>query len=557
MPTVTLNRKYLEKLIGKKLSEDELKDRISMLGTDLEEVNDTEVIVEVFPNRPDLLSEQGFGRALAAFVGTKPGLKEYTVEKSGFSTTNTTPLPYWPYVVTAMVKGLSFDDEKIRQVIQLQEKLGVTLLRRRKKGGLGLYPLDKITLPITFTSEVPEKIRYRPLEYPRVISGREILEKHPTGREYAHLCRDWPKFPLFIDASGVIMSMPPIINSHDVGKITEQTNDVFIEATGTDLKTLKVALNILVTALADMGGKIYAMQINQGTEKFHTPELSARKVSVEVAEVNKFLGISLKENDIKTLLARMGFGYDTHGHVLVPAYRDDILHHMDLVEDIAIAYGYENLNEEIPKVATIGKEAHSERCTSMIANLLIGFGCIEIKTYHITSEEQQCKKMNMAMDVVPLANATTEEYNVLRSWLLPNSLHVLNQNLHNDYPQKIFDIGTVFLKDKHTETGIKEVTRLCMTTCHAKADFTEIKQILNALMHTLDLTYEIEPEDHPSFIPGRVGRVKVMKEKQSKKIAYIGEIHPLVLENWSIPVPVASVEINLTELYTLLYEKED
>ncbi len=231
MPTITLNKEVIEKLIGKKLPVDKLKDRISMLGTDLEKIEGNQIHVEIFPNRPDLLSEQGFARAFASFIGAKTGLQKYNVKKSGYDV-NATGLPKeWPYVVTAIVKGLKFSDEKIREIIQVQEKLGITLLRNRKKGGIGIYPLDKITPPITFTSEDPDKISFIPLEYPGEITGRQILSKHPTGREFAHICEGWKKFPIFKDSKGVIMSMPPIINSHSVGKITAGTKDVFVEAT--------------------------------------------------------------------------------------------------------------------------------------------------------------------------------------------------------------------------------------------------------------------------------------------------------------------------------------
>src|SRR3989338_2462293 len=219
MPTITVNKKEFLKNIGRKLSDEEIEGKISMMGVAVEEIKDNEIIIEVFPNRPDLLSEYGLARAVSTFLGISKGIKKYTVNKSNYILKVEKTLENWPYAVAAVVKGLTLNDQKIREIIQIQEKLGITFLRNRKKGGLGLYPLEKIKFPIKFTSEFPNKIKYRPLEYPEVLSADEILEKHPTGIKYKHLVQGWKKTPIFIDSKNIIMSMPPIINSHDVGKI--------------------------------------------------------------------------------------------------------------------------------------------------------------------------------------------------------------------------------------------------------------------------------------------------------------------------------------------------
>ncbi len=546
MPTVTLNKKRVLELLGKKLDDKFLADRIAMLGTDLESMSDTEIVVEVFPNRPDMLSEEGLARGLRSFLGIETGLKKYDVKKSGFSTTNTHPLPYWPYVVTAIVKGLSLNDERIKQVIQLQEKLGVTLLRRRKKGGIGLYPLDKIKMPIRFVSDAPEKIRYRPLEYPEVISGKEILEKHPTGREYAPICKNWEKLPYFVDAAGTIMSMPPIVNSHDVGKITESTKDVFIEATGTDLNTLKIALNIVVTALADMGGKIYSMEIIQGKEKFDTPDILPSKMKLDKSYVNKLLGLDISESDIKKLLAKMGLGYQ-NSSALIPAYRVDILHPMDLVEDIAIAYGYENFKAEIPRVATIGEESRGAVLKRKLSEVLAGLQFLECNTYHLSNETDLIQKMNAGKaPLVKAANAVNIEYTAMRNAILPILMKILSENTHYEYPQKIFEAGTVFVEDAGAENGILEKATLAAVSAHLNADFSEIKAVLDGLLRAFDIKYEVKEKENPTYISGRCAEIIVA----GQSVGFIGEIHPQVLNNWQVEMPVAAFEIDVMKIFS-------
>ena len=258
MPTITLNRKVFDVLVGKKLPLEKLKDRISMLGTDLEEVNDKEIIVEVFPNRPDMLSVQGFARAFSSFIGAKTGLRHYKVEPSKEKMiVEKSVAEVRPYTACAIVKNLHFDDEKIREVIDIQEKLHITYGRNRKKVAIGIYPFEKIKTPIKFIAQDPEDIVFQPLEFNKKMNALEILEKHPAGRAYGRLLHGKKKFPVFRDADNEVLSVPPIINSHNTGKINEKTKDIFIECSGFDFNFLQKCLNIIVTALDEMGGKVY------------------------------------------------------------------------------------------------------------------------------------------------------------------------------------------------------------------------------------------------------------------------------------------------------------
>ncbi len=548
MPTININRKVFEKLVGKKLPLEKLKDRISYLGTDLEEITKDEIIVEVFPNRPDMLSEQGFARAFSSFIGIKTGLRTYKVNKSNHKMIiDSSVKTVRPFTACCIIKNLNFNEEKIREIIQIQEKLHLTYGRKRKKVAIGIYPSEKIKYPITFKALPPEKIKFQPLEYPIELTGKQILEKHPKGKEYAHLLEGKTKYPLFVDANNQVLSMPPIINSENVGKITEKTKDVFIEVSGFDFKACKICLNILATTLADMGGKIYSMEINFGNKKETTPNLNPSKMKLNLDYINKRLGLNLKEKEAKKLLERMGYKY-LNKTVLIPAYRADILHQVDLAEDIAIAYGYENFNEEIPNISTIGQEDPFEIFKRKISNLLVGLNLLEVSTYHILSEENHNQKMNYDADVITLDNPASTEYSVLRSWIVPSLMKILSENTHNEYPQNIFEISEVFIHNKKTETNVEEATRLAVVLCDKDANFTRIKQVFDALMRSLKLSYKIEETKHPSFIPGRVARISI----KGKKVAYIGEVHPEVISNFDIKMPVACFELNLSDLFKFI-----
>ncbi|MFH1972484.1 MAG: phenylalanine--tRNA ligase subunit beta [archaeon] len=544
MPNVSLNKETVMKLIGKKIPDDTLKDRISMLGTDLDQVTDKTIDVEIFPNRPDMLSEQGFARSLSAFMGIKTGLRKFKVNKSNFIV-NVQPSikSIRPYTMCAVVKGIKFTNEVIEEIINIQEKLHVSFCRNRKKAAIGIYPLEKIKFPIKYFAEDPKKIKFIPLEGNKPLTGLQILSQHQKGREYAYLLEGLKKFPFFEDANKQILSMPPIINSEKTGKITKTTTDVFIEASGFDLNTLTIIINILSTMFHDMQGTVYEVKVKYGNKTINSPDLKPKTMALDLKYVNKLLGLELKEAQAKTLLQKMGMDY-TKGLVSYPAYRADILHPIDLVEDIAIAYGYENFQEEIPNISTIGEESQTEILKRKVAEIIIGLGYLECSSYHLASEQEQNEQMNTKLKTIKLKNSLSLEYNVLRSWIIPNLLSILARNKKYDYPQKIFEIGRVF-KNGISETGTIENERVAVVSSHQTANFTEIKQVLDYVLRMLDLEYTVKEVEHPSFISGRCARISVNK----KDVAFIGEIHPSVLENFGIEFPTCALELNLSELF--------
>ncbi len=571
MPTVTLNKEVFESLVGKKLPMEELKDRISMLGTDLEKIEGNDIEVEIFPNRPDLLSEQGFARAFSSFIGVKTGLRKYEVKKSGYQVIVDESVTMRPYTACAIVKGVKFDDEKIRQIMQIQEKLAKTHGRNRKKSAYGLYPSKNIHFPVSYIAHDPGKIKFRPLGFSEEMMAIKVESRHPKGREYAHIAEGWEKYPFFIDSKGQVMCMLPYTNSEDTGKVDENTEEVFIECTGTDLENVKVALNIFTTMLADMGGEIYSIEMAYPDKKLTTPDLSPVRMKLDILYINKWLGLGLKESEAVKLLGKMGHGYDEKNkEVLIPAYRADILHQVDLAEDIAIAYGYENFTAEIPNVATIGEEDKKEKLYRKARELLIGLGLLEVKNYHLMAKEELSEKMNFKSDIdnviIPLKNALGE-YNYLRNSILPSLLKNLKDNQHNEYPQNIFEIGRTFtFTDSNVngenvngenvnvgaETGVEETEKLGVAICHENTDFTEAKQVLEALMHSLGKENKVKESKYHSFIEGRAGDIII----DGKIIGIIGEIHPQVLTNWSLTIPVVCAEIDVEKLFSIIKTKD-
>ena len=387
----------------------------------------------------------------------------------------------------------------------------------------------------------PEDIIFQPLDYGAKLDANKILTENETGKKYADLLTDLKQYPVFIDSDKNIMSMPPIINSDSVGKITNKTKDVFVEVSGFDLDFLKQVLNLVATDLVDIGGAIYSVEVSAYTKKFKMPDLSNNTIKLDINYANKLLGITLKDTEIKLLLEKMGFSY-SKGSVTIPCYRLDVIHQFDLVEDIAIAYGYDKFEPILQSFYSMAEETKDSKFIDKLKDLMIGHGFLEVSMPHLTNNDKMNIKMNTSIPYVSLKNSINQDYNILRSWLIPGLMEIIGSNKHNEYPQDLFEIGTVFDKEG-------EEINLSGVIAHGKANFTEVKQLMEYLFKTLKINYQIkEMKDSLCFIEGRVAKIIV----DEKEIGYFGEVYPSVLSNWQIEVPVAAFEIDFNQLKKLL-----
>ncbi len=539
MTNITFNKEDFESYVT---LTDEVIEKISLFGTPLERISDTEVEIEVFPNRPDLLSLQGFMRGFLAFLGKRDhlGLKKYDINKSDETyavTIDQAVKNVRPYTACAIVKNIQFTDDRIAELIRLQEKIHLTTGRNRKKAAIGIYPLEHITLPITFTAQKPEDIVFRPLESDQEMNAREILKDHPTGKEYAHLLEHADVFPVFLDANNQILSIPPIINSHDTGRITTTTRDVFIECSGFDRRILSKVLTIITSTLAEMNGAIYQMTITDGTDRYTTPNFSEESKKIDIDHVNTLLGLTITDDELPQYLARMGYRYDAKSkQVAIPPWRTDIFHEVDIIEDIAISYGYDKITPTIPNVATVGQESELSKKRTALASLLTGLGYQETLTYHLLKQDE--KQLIPKNHIIELEDSKTE-YKYLRESLLIPALRILSENTHNEYPQDIFEMGTVFIPDKREETGVREEEHLIVLS--VPGNFTKAKQVLDYLTRMRSQSISLTEAEHPLTIPGRTGYIK----DEDEIVGFIGEIHPFVLSKKGIDVPVSVFEIRI------------
>ncbi len=545
MTNVTLNRKVVESLIGKKLTTDELKHAITYLGTDLDEVTDEEIIVEIFPNRPDLLSDEGMGRALCAFVGNKPGLRRYRAKSDEYAiTVNASKKTIDPYATGAVVTGLKLDDDKLRSIIQVQEKMHVSFARNRARMSIGVYPLEHITFPLTFTTKKIRDVRFVPLGFTREMTGDQILHEHPTGKDYGYLLNGADEANFWFDAKGKVLAFAPLTNAEDVGRVTVETSNIFIDVSGTDLHSCEQALTMLCCMFSDMGGQLHRCNVTVDEKTIVVPSLSTPELPVDVSYVNALLGTGLSEKEMGPLLSRMGMEYNK-GIVTVPCYRTDILHPCDIVEDIAISYGYDNIEPLVPELATEAREDGLSIFRRTILSVLVGYGFIEAKSYHLTSAEKdaQCCKEKP----ITLLHSVSSGYDVLRQHLLGNLLEVLSKNAHHTYPHMICESGVVFGRDEKSETGISEVNHLAGAIAGEDVDYTRLRQAVDGIGRSLGLMFSYKTSEKSHYIPGRSAAICYDKIK----IGEIGELHPATLTFFHLSVPTVAFELDLEELYKI------
>jgi len=528
MAIVTLNKKQVKNIIGN-LSDEKLEQEISMFGVPVENIKEEEIEVEIAPNRPDMLSCQGVYRAMNSYFG-KGKNPEYKIQKSSAKIiVDKSVEKIRPFSMAAIVKGVKFTDEKIKEIMQWQEKMHATLGRNRKKVALGYYILDKIKFPVKYIAKEPKDIVFEPLDMPTKMNALQILSRHPCGREYGNQLEGFKKFPVYYDSNNEVLSLPPIINSNNSGKITQGISDVLIECSGSDLETLKKVTSMAVADLVDQGGKAYSVEIDYGKKK-EAIDLIPEKMKISIKDAEKLLGIKLEEKQVKSLLAKMGYSY-AEELVEIPAYRADILHPVDIYEDIAIAYGYDKFVPEIPEISTIGREEEIEIKKRKIAEILAGLGLLEISTYHLVTKED-IKRIGIKKTTEVLNSKT--DYNILRPNLLVNALKTLSENTDAKYPQKIFEVGKVF------KENLEECEKLCIAIS-GETDFTEIKQTLDYLMRMLDKEYKVEETQDSCFIEGRTGKIIV----NGKEIGILGEISPQLIKNWGLKMPAVALEMEI------------
>ncbi len=514
---------------------EEVGEALFRLKCEVEETDDM-VEVEVNPDRPDMYSLEGIARAVKGLLGVERGWAKPPLKSSGI-VLNAAPVPSRPYIAAAVVYNYRLDEDTLEELIQFQEKLHDTIGRRRRKIAIGIHDLAKLPSPRIEYRELGLETLMKPLGLDVEVPASWVLENTDQGLKYGNTSLREGKHP-FLLSGDVVIAMPPVINSN-VTRLEPGVRDLFIDVTGTDPTAVSKVLDILVSTLAYRGGvEVGVVQIS-GMPWDRTPLLESTQYKLDASRVNKVLGTSLAPGDVADALARMRHNTEDLGGMVsveVPPFRADILGEIDLVEDVAIAVGYEELGPRMPHFQTRGRLLPETLLSRKLRLLLVGLGFTEVLQLTLASP-----RAPGSSGWIRVANPVQEEYSVLRGSLLPGLLSVARANLHRDKPVKFFEIGHVV---NVVEGRVVDELRLGMAVMDYEASYEDIQAPVYSLLRLLGVEFNVESIEHPLLIPGRTALITV----EGVKLGWMGEVKPEVLEEAGIDYPVVAAEISVDRL---------
>ncbi|MFX1263336.1 MAG: phenylalanine--tRNA ligase subunit beta [Promethearchaeota archaeon] len=536
-------------LIGKKMSLQKLEDTLFLIKAEVEKIDGNIIEIEINPDRQDMLSTEGIARAVRSFLRIDSGLRDYKVKKSGLQALVKPGLAkIRPYLVCSIVKGVETSDELIKEYMHLQEALTSTHGRNRQKASIGLYVFDEMEFPLIYSPEKPENIRFVPLGYEIEMDGPTIISEHEKGIDYGSIISGFKKWPLLQDSEGKVLSLPPIINSNHLGRITTETNNLFVEVTGTHLPTIHQALNIMTASLAERGGRVESLTVVYPDGTIHeTPDFSPEVMVVPIDDINKLTGLDLGKDEIIDALSRTGYSAKLRKggqfEVYIPSYRVDVLHPVDIIEDIAIGYGFDRIVPAMPQTMTTGKARPVTGLRNKVRDLMVGAEYQEIMSYIMSSPDLLNNKVLRDRPLVVTGNPKSRDYSVLRNSLLPIALGFAAQNQHAEYPQKIFEVGEITIPDEMMETRIQQIPSVCGLVTDTAVNITDLATDIGFLLRNLGLDghFSYRRREDRTFIEGRCADILL----DGEPIGLFGEISPEVLANLELGTPTLAFEIFL------------
>ncbi len=461
---------------------------------------------------------------------------------------------------------------------------------------------------ITYRGVDPDGDRFVPLDDDSDRTPQEVLDHHPIGDTYRGLVEDLDRYPAIYDDIG-LFSFPPVINGKRT-EVDEGSRDLFIEMTGTDQWTIDRMLTIVCYALDARGGRIEDVEVRYSDRELLRPDLSTDTKRLTHERIERTLGVDLAGTEVVDLLERAGLDADPGGdagdtsdvpddveieavpkrtdapdtapqsapdtvsgtasdtasepptdpdpddglvyEVEIPPYRVDVLHPMDLVDDVGRAFGFNDLEPRYPDVSTVGGRTDTSRLEDATRNALVGLGFEDLLNFHLTDEATLFERMSLSPDDDALGaeepptitEPYSEAYTVVRTWALPSLLSVLENNTHRSYPQDLTEIGHVAAVDADESTGVAEHRSVAGVLARTDASYEDAKARVEAIARAFGADLETPATTHPSFVPGRTAEIVF----DGESVGVIGEIHPRVLVEHDLELPVAAFEFRLEGL---------
>jgi phenylalanyl-tRNA synthetase beta chain len=579
MPTLKFNHsilKYMQNKNGIKYNSEEWVERMPSIGCVVEGNDEQGIEIEIFPDRTDLLSHETIARAARSFLNSAEDSPDFEVLEGELDLTIDSSLEkIRPVILGAVVRGVDNGtneeerDEFIQSLMEHQEKLHMTLGRKRKFASIGVHDLSKLKPPFKVIS-VKKDHSFIPLAEEKEMTIEEILKHHPKGKEYAHLMENMEKYPVIIDSDEKVLSFPPIINGNHTA-VTGMTTDFFIDVTGWNERACETCLLLICLSLAERGGKVESIQLkNWNGEIFNTPRGDSKMHKVPDRLITKILGINLKKSEIGNAIKKMGgalidsrtvtdgpdkiekwadciVGEKEH-IIAMPRWRIDIMHPIDIVEDIAIGYGYENLPEQLSTVHLDAIPLPSSDLHRRISASLCALGLQETQSLTLSNNRDQFEKvrwLEVGKSTI-ISNPITQDHTMLRQYILPSLLNLLSANRHHELPQKVHELGTVVRNSNNKN-------RVAWACAEIGGGFSAAKGIASALLRDLGADLKqvkwvpIKEKEGP-WIKGRGAKVLI----RDLEVGQIGELDPNVSFGFGLRVPIQAGEFDVDALGKLI-----
>lgn len=573
MPTVGIKRTLLFEALGQTFTEEAFDELCFEFGLELDEVvtetNDEgkeEVVykIDIGANRYDLLCLEGLVRSLLVFQGkltaphyslTKPAKLQQLILDPSVQGVR-------PHVIGAVLRGVTFNKARYNSFIDLQDKLHMNLARRRTLASVGTHDLDTIKGPFRYMAKKPTDIKFKPLNQTKEFTSAELMELYSVDshlKSYVPIIKDSPVHPVIYDSNDVVLSLPPIINSEN-SKISLNTKNILFEVTATDLTKAGIVLDTLVTMFSQYCDEPFTVEpvetLLPGGEILTYPKLGYRTETINPTKVNKSIGIDLTAEKISSLLTKMCLTATVKGDCLsvsIPPTRADVLHPIDIFEDVAIAHGYNNIVKTIPKTLTVAKQLPINKLTDQLREATAQAGFTEALTFSLCSRDDVATKMRKDIKTIPavhIANPKTLEFQVARTSLLPGLLKTVQANRKMPLPLKLFEISDVVLKDAGSEVGARNERHMSAIYYNKSPGFEIIHGLLDRLMQLLEVPpvqdksasgYYLRQGEDPTYFPGRAAEIVAY----GQVVGSLGVVHPEVVTAFDLNLPCSAIEINL------------
>jgi phenylalanyl-tRNA synthetase beta chain len=541
MPVIELSYSRLQKLIGK-VTKKQISDSLPFLGLDIESEDKDLVRIEYSPNRPDYSTDYGIALGMQGLLGIKTGIVKLNVKKSHnyLISVNSSVTKIRPFVTGIIAKNGKVDDKTIRQLMTMQEDLHFGIGRKRKKSSIGIHDLDKISFPLVYTTTTRNH-KFIPLNSEKETTISEILVNTDVGKDYGSILGQSSQVPIILDKNKNTVSFPPIINAA-VTTVTTKTKNLFVEVTGITKEDAEDMLAVVATILQSAGFILESIKITG--VKNSSPKLEQRKMTVSISLINQILGLSLNSSKIVSSLKKSRLDAISKGTNIIctiPAYRFDIFGPLDLVEEVALGYGIQNLEPILSPSQTIGKINPVSLKLKSLDQTMIGLGFLEALNSSLTSKRVLYDMTNRdSTKIISVLDSKSREHTILRDSILPGLLENLSKNIHESYPQKMFETGTVFA----TENPISEKINFSGISAHKDANFTEIKSIIQSALNIgFGIKVETKTATNSTFEDGHCASIVL----NNIPIGIIGKIDSKIIENYKIRVPVVGFEISLSD----------